>query len=87
MSGSIVAEDEWTPRLPSLKGMPVLQSHGRSDPVLPYATAKRLEGLLEGAGAAVRFIDFSGGHTITSGVTRGLGDLVNQVFPDVPPGG
>jgi predicted esterase len=48
---------------------------------LPYATAEKLKGLLEGAGASVRFIEFAGGHTITSGVLAGLNDLLLQVFP------
>lgn len=81
MSGSILAEAEWTPLLPSLAGVPVLQSHGRSDPLLPYATAEKLKGLLEAAGASVRFVEFAGGHTITSGVLAGLNDLVQQTFP------
>jgi phospholipase/carboxylesterase len=81
MSGSIVAGAEWTPLFPSLSGLPVFQSHGRSDPLLPFATAEKLKGLLEGAGASVRFVEFAGGHTITSGVLAGLNDLVLQVFP------
>jgi phospholipase/carboxylesterase len=81
MSGSITAGAEWAPLFPSLAGTPVLQSHGRSDPILPYATAEKLKGLLEAAGAKVRFVEFAGGHTITSGVLTGLNDLVLQVLP------
>ena len=81
MSGSIVASSEWGPLFPSLAGLPVLQSHGRSDPILPFATAEKLRGLLGEAGAAVNFVEFAGGHTITSGVLSGLNDLVTQAFP------
>jgi phospholipase/carboxylesterase len=79
MSGTVIALPEWTPGFPKLAGLPVLQSHGRADPLLPFASAERLRDLLRGAGADVRWVDFAGGHTITSSVLDGLGKLIRDV--------
>lgn len=79
MSGSIVAIDEWTPNLEALSGVPVMQSHGRGDPLLPFDVAEKLRDLLRGAGADVRWVEFSGGHTIVGSVLDALGTLVNHV--------
>ena len=51
----------WTPQgsLP-----PVLLSHGRQDPVVPYAASEELERGLSQAGAQVELLGFNGGHGI-----------------------
>jgi phospholipase/carboxylesterase len=79
MSGSIIAEDQWTPLFPRLTGTKVMQAHGRTDPLLPFATAERLRDLLRGAAADVRWVEFPGGHTITGSVLDELGRLVRDV--------
>jgi phospholipase/carboxylesterase len=53
-------------------GMPVVQSHGRADPVLGYDIAERLRSELTAAGLAVEFIAFNGGHGIPNGVLDAL---------------
>jgi phospholipase/carboxylesterase len=84
MSGSIVAIDEWQPLLGTLKSVPIVQSHGRSDPLLPFDIAETLRDLLRAAGADVRWTEFSGGHTITGSVLDELGKLVNDVSASAP---
>lgn len=79
MSATLIAVDEWTPLMKKRAGLPVLQSHGRSDPLLPFALAERLSGLLKDAGLEARFVPFNGGHTISSGVLDELGKLVERV--------
>jgi phospholipase/carboxylesterase len=79
MSGSIVAVDEWQPLFATLKGVPLVQSHGRTDPLLPFDVAERLRDLLRDAGADLRWVEFSGGHTIPDSVLDALGKLVNDV--------
>jgi phospholipase/carboxylesterase len=64
MSGTLVSEAEWTPRMPGRRGLPVFQSHGASDPLLPFSLAERLRDLLTGAGLDVTFDAFEEGHTI-----------------------
>ena len=73
MSGTLVAEAEWTPRMPALRGVPVLMSHGRADMLLPYAAAELLRDRLRGAGAAVEWHEFVGGHEIPSIVLAAAG--------------
>jgi phospholipase/carboxylesterase len=79
MSATLIASDEWIPRMPKRAGLPVLQSHGRSDPLLPFSLAERLSGLLKDAGLATQFLAFNGGHTISLGVLDDLGKLVERV--------
>ena len=42
MSGTLLAESEWGPRMANLAGLPVLQSHGRADSLLPFSIAEIL---------------------------------------------
>ena len=80
MSGSIVASDEWQPGFARLKGVPVMQSHGKADPLLPFATAERLRDLMKAGGADVRWVEFAGGHTISVGTLDALAKLVQGAF-------
>jgi phospholipase/carboxylesterase len=79
MSGTIIAADEWTPGLSKLARVPVMQSHGRADPLLSFEAAERLRNLLRDAGSDVRWVEFAGGHTITGSVLDALGKLVRDV--------
>jgi phospholipase/carboxylesterase len=72
-SGTLVAEEEWGPRMAARKGLPVLQSHGREDPLLPFSIAERLRALLDAAGMVVTWIPFRGGHGIPPQALDGLG--------------
>ena len=71
---------EWERGFERLRGIPIMQSHGRADPILPFAAAERLRDLLKTAGADVRWVEFSGGHTIPMGALDALGKLVRDVF-------
>jgi phospholipase/carboxylesterase len=64
LSGSLTGTTRWLPKAGSLKGVPIFVSHGKSDPVLPYAVAERLRDELKHAGAKVEWAPFSGGHAI-----------------------
>jgi len=73
MSGTLVAEAEWQPRLPMLANVPVLMSHGRADMLLPFASAELLRDRLRAAGARVEWHEFVGGHEIPSIVLAAAG--------------
>lgn len=73
LSGTLLAESEWVPRMPARKGLAVFQSHGTRDPILPYANAERLRDALEAAGLAMTFRAFDDGHAIPPSVLRDLG--------------
>ena len=64
MSGTLLAETVWQPRLARLAGVPVLMSHGRNDQLLPFAAAEDLRDRLKAAGASVEWVQFVGGHEI-----------------------
>ena len=59
--------------------MPVLQSHGRADPLLSFELAEQLRQELTQAGVAVEFVAFNGGHAIPNGAVDALGKLVARV--------
>ena len=73
LSGTLIAEPEWTPLLPRLAGVPVFMSHGRRDPLLPFAVSETLRDRLRAAGAAVDWHPFVGGHEIAPAVLDALG--------------
>jgi phospholipase/carboxylesterase len=49
-----------------------LISHGRRDPLLPFAGSERAKALLERHGFSVTFHPFDGGHAIPPEVVRAL---------------
>jgi phospholipase/carboxylesterase len=79
LSGSLIAKDDWLPLLKGRAGLPVVQSHGRADPVLSYELAEALRDELIAAGLQVDFHPFNGGHGIPNGVITALGRLVTRV--------
>jgi phospholipase/carboxylesterase len=52
---------DWTPQPPL---PPVLLTHGRQDPVVPYAASEEVRRRLEAAGGRAELLGFSGGHAI-----------------------
>lgn len=73
LSGTILAADEWIPRMSSRKALPVLQSHGQLDPILPYVFAETLRDALVAAGLDHTWVPFMGGHEIPPVVLEKLG--------------
>jgi phospholipase/carboxylesterase len=76
LSGTLIAEDTWLARMPARKDVPVLLSHGHSDPLLPFKQSERLRDLLCAAGFAVQWVPFADGHTIPEEVIEQLGVFV-----------
>jgi phospholipase/carboxylesterase len=79
MSGTLLAESEWKPRMKRLAGVPVIQSHGRNDMLLPFSIAELLRDQLRGAGAKVEWTQFVGGHEIPPIVLDGIATLVRAL--------
>jgi phospholipase/carboxylesterase len=79
-SGHLLAEPEWR-RLAKKRGpMPVLQTHGKFDPLLPFEGALALRDTLVEAGLPVEFVPFDGPHTISiEGINR-CAALMRRVF-------
>jgi phospholipase/carboxylesterase len=76
LSGTLVAQDEWKARAESRKGLPVFQSHGRYDDILPFRTGERLRELLTEAGLGVEFLPFDGPHTIAPEELKQMADFL-----------
>lgn len=85
-SGTVLCEQIWKARLPALAGLTVLQTHGRQDPLLPYAAAELLRDLLVAAGLSVDFLPFEGPHTIPfEGISR-LGRILESRLASIDSG-
>lgn len=78
LSGTLLAQPVWGPLLPKRKGLPVFQSHGVQDEILPYVGAERLRDTLAHAGLAVEWHNFRGGHEIPEMVLRALSHFLLQ---------
>ncbi len=76
LSGSLINHDEWEKLLPARSGMPVLQSHGRYDPILPFEAATTLRDELAAAGNPVEFLEFPGAHEIPFEVMKQMAEFV-----------
>lgn len=79
MSGTLIAEAAWRPRMASLAGVPVMLSHGRHDALLPYHVAEVLRDRLVAAGAVVDWQPFLGAHEIPRAVIDAAGKLLRGV--------
>lgn len=80
LSGTLLTEEIWRTKATARAGLPVFQSHGRQDPVLPYQASEWLRDLLTEAGMQLEFVPFDGGHTIGQNALLKLGDfLARQV--------
>lgn len=78
-SGTLLCESEWR-ELASRRGpMPVLQSHGMQDPLLPFQAAEWLRDLLIEAGMEVEFLPFAGMHTIPYEVLERMAVLLDRL--------
>ena len=80
LSGNILAQPLWGPLLPKRKGLPVFQSHGVQDEILPYVGAERLRDTLAHAGLSVEWHNFRGGHEIPGSVLRALSVFLVGAF-------
>jgi phospholipase/carboxylesterase len=72
LSGTLLCESQWRQGAAETAALSFFQSHGRYDPVLPFANAEALRDLLTGQGHAVDFVPFDGQHEIPSAVVRRL---------------
>lgn len=79
-SGTLLNEEEWRRRAKQLKNIPIIQSHGREDMILPYEAAIWLKDLLVEAESKVNFIGFRGPHTISKDAINAVGELFERLL-------
>ncbi len=77
-SGTLLNEVEWRQSSPTLAGLPMVQSHGRNDAILPHSLALELRSVLEMHGAIVQFVEFTGGHAIPEPAFRAAVRLLSE---------
>jgi phospholipase/carboxylesterase len=80
LSSSLLAKQDWRPSVGKRTGLPVFQSHGTQDPILPYLMAERLRDELTQAGLTVEWHNFRGGHQIPEPVLRRLSAFLTKVL-------
>jgi len=80
LSGNLLAQPVWSPLMLKRTGLPVFQSHGMQDEILPYVGAERLRDVLSKSGLAVEWHSFRGGHEIPESVLRRLGVFLTKVL-------
>jgi phospholipase/carboxylesterase len=80
LSGNLLAQAVWGPLMPKRKGLPVFQSHGAQDDILPHIGAERLRDALTQSGLAVEWHSFRGGHEIPQLVLRRLSTFIMNVL-------
>ena len=80
LSGTLLAAQEWIPLLQKRKALPVFQSHGVEDELLPYVGAERLRDTLSRSGLTVEWHSFRGGHEIPELVLKRLGVFLRKVL-------
>jgi phospholipase/carboxylesterase len=76
LSPTLLAQSEWRPRAARRAGLDVFMSHGRQDPILPFAQAEKLKALFDEAGLRVRFLPFDGPHTVPAEAVSEIADLL-----------
>ena len=79
-SGTLLNEDVWRPLAPILSGLPILQSHGQQDPILPFEAATWLREFFTESGARNEFLTFQGGHAIPQNVLDATGRLLTDLL-------
>lgn len=84
LSGALISRGAWVERAPKRAGLPVFQSHGRRDPILPYEVGEKLRGVLEEGGLSVTFVPHDGEHAIPMRVLHELASWLTARLPGRP---
>jgi phospholipase/carboxylesterase len=79
MSGTLLAAKLWQPLMSKLSGVPIFQSHGMHDQLLPFSIAETLRDELRAAGAKLEWCEFHGGHEIPPAVLDGVTKLLTSL--------
>ena len=78
LSGTLICEARWKELADRRGPLPVLQTHGHFDQILPYQCAEWLKEMFENAGFPLDFRPFPGRHEIPYTALEGLVDLIRR---------
>jgi phospholipase/carboxylesterase len=79
LSGTLLSQSDWRRLAPRRAGLEVVMSHGKQDPILPFAGAEALKALLDEAGLKTTLHPFRGGHGIAGNVLAALAHAIERV--------
>lgn len=68
---------EWMPQKPLT---PILLTHGREDPVVPFGACEALERSLQESGGSVKTLAFSGGHGIDPALFPAMREFLTRAW-------
>lgn len=80
LSGNLLAQSVWGPLMSTRKGLPIFQSHGTLDDILPHIGAERLRDALTQSGLVVEWHSFRGGHEIPEPVLQRVSAFITKAF-------
>ena len=78
MSGTLICENQWREKIHGHRGLKVLQSHGKIDPVLPFQASQWLKDLFVENGCDVDYLPFQGVHTIPLEMLENIRSLIES---------
>lgn len=78
LSSTLFDESHLNECVKNIKSIPILQTHGISDPVLPFNMAEKLKKILEDHVENYKFTSFNGGHEIPLPVIKDLTEFLNN---------
>jgi len=78
-SGTLLNKNKWKGLLAKHKGLKVVQSHGRQDPILPFHLADTLKTIMEDSELNVTFIPFEGAHQIPENALRAYVEMLENL--------
>lgn len=79
-SGTTLCYETWNQLAAGKPKLPILQSHGTQDPILPFTAAILLRDLLNKHGQDVEFLEFAGPHTIPYEGLQRTANLLEQLL-------
>lgn len=80
LSGTFLCRSIWLERMAARRDLPVFQSHGHADPLLPFSLAEDLREAMRAAGLEVDWLPFGGGHEIPPPVLSGASSFLARVL-------
>lgn len=82
-SGFVPVVEGWAPDAESVRGLPIYVTHGRADPVMDIAFARRARDLLTEGGAAIEYHESDAGHLIDPAHIPGARAWLGARLPEV----
>ena len=79
LSGTLVDEALWKANFARRKGLRVFIAHGRTDPVLSFGAAERMQSEMSAAGIQVTWFPFDGEHETPTTVITALNEFLSHL--------